>query len=163
MRPKWKAPFRIDAVDKIDKEWDAKAVPGVYVIRKKNSIPRIGGIDKNGILYIGQAYNLAQRLNLYQYAGHKATYFLLRQSQIACRILGEKWRSDKELYSILGSLKAKSVYPLSKKSLNKAERAILFAYLKKFGELPPLNSNLPGSQKVNPDKAELRWAMKGIL
>jgi hypothetical protein len=53
--------------------------------------------------------------------------------------------------------------PQSSKELNKAERALLFAYMYKFGEPPPLNFNLPGHWKEKPDKMELLWAKKAIM
>lgn len=162
MRPKWKGVFRVDIIDEA-KHYDDKDVPGIYVIRRKKPVQRVGGVDRRGILYIGQANDLAWRLDLFHYAGHKVSWFLFRKRHIAKMILGQKIKDDQHLYFLLGTLTVKAAYPLRKKSLDKAERAVLFAYLEKFGELPPLNSNLPGSQKTNPDKQDLIWARKGII
>jgi hypothetical protein len=162
VKPQWKGVFRVDIVDEA-KQYSAREVPGIYVIRSNKPIRRIGSIDRRGILYIGQAKNLAQRLDLFHYAGHKASWSLFRQRHIAKMILGRKIKDDQHLYLLLGGLTVKAAYPVDKKSLNRAERAVLFAYLEKFGELPPLNFNLPGSQEANPEKRDLDWARKGII
>lgn len=162
VRPKWKGVFRIDIVGE-PKQYSTREVSGIYVIRSNKPIRRIGSIDRRGILYIGQANDLAQRLDLFHYAGHKAIWFLFKQRHIAKMILGQKIKDDQHLYLLLGGLTVKAAYPVDKKSLNKAERAVLFAYLEKFGELPPLNFNLQGSQEAYPKKQDLDWARKGII
>jgi hypothetical protein len=162
MFPKWIDPFRIDIIQKEDQKWDAIMAPGVYIIMRPKFVQRVSDVDRNGILYIGQAYNLADRLDKFQYAGHKPTYFMLRNLKIASGILQDQVRNENHLYRALGKLKAKICYPIRKSALDEAERAVLFAYLEKFGELPPLNANLPGSQKGKPRREDLRWARKGI-
>jgi len=161
MRPKWKA-FKVNIIDDA-KHYDAMEVPGIYVISTNRSVKRIGGVDRRGILYIGQARDLAKRLDQFHWADHKTSWFLYRKRHIAKMIFGQKIRDDEHLYVLLGEVNVKAAYPLDKKSLNKAERAVLFAYLEKFGELPPLNSNLPGSHDADPDKQDLAWARKGII
>jgi len=64
---------------------------------------------------------------------------------------------------LLGGLSVKAAYPLEKKFLNKAERAVLFAYLEKFGELPPLNANLRAVTMPTLTSKILEWARKGII
>jgi hypothetical protein len=162
VRPEWKSVFRVEIVDE-DKPYSDREVSGIYVIRSNKPIRRIGGIDRRGILYIGQANDLAKRLDLFHYAGHKASWFLSKQRRIAKLILGQKVKDDQHLYRLLGKLAVKAAYPVGKKSLNKAERSVVFAYLERFGELPPLNFNLPGSQGANPKKADLDWAKRGII
>ena len=46
--------FRVDIVDE-PKQYAAREASGIYVIRMNKPVRRIGGIDRRGILYIGQA------------------------------------------------------------------------------------------------------------
>lgn len=152
----------INTCDKLSLHQRPLFSTGIYIIMRQKAVHRISTVDRNGILYIGQAYNISERLDKYQYAGHKATYFMLKNLKLANVILGEEVKNEDHLYRILGKLKAKVCCPIGRSDLDKAERAVLFAYLETFGELPPLNANLPGSQKNKPREEDLQWARKGI-
>ena len=158
MKAKW-----IDRTVEIkDDERDRFAKPGIYIVMRKKPIHRIGGIDRKGILYIGQAVDIANRLHLFHYVEHKTSYAMYLQPKIAKLALKKQIKNDDDLYRTLGKLKVRLACPMNKKELIKAERACLFSYLERFGELPPFNANLPKSQKPKPLENDLRWARKGI-
>ncbi len=159
MKAKW-----IDRTVEIkEEEWDRFTKPGIYVVMRKKPIHRIGGIDRKGILYIGQAFDTANRLCLFQYVGHKTSWAMYLQPKIAKLALKKQTKNDDDLYRTLGRLRVRIASPMSKKELDSAERACLFFYLERFGELPPFNAHLPQPQKLRPKENDLRWARKGIL
>ena len=47
--------------------------------------------------------------------------------------------------------------------LDLAERAVLYTYANRFGELPPLNSALPRKWGNAPGAEFIKWAKKGIV
>lgn len=145
-----------------DEEWDRFAKSGIYIVMRRKPIPRIGGKDRKGILYIGQAFDIAKRLDLFHYVGHKTSYAMYLQPKIAKLALKKQIKNEDDLYRTLGKLKVRIACPMNKKELDRAERACLFSYLERFGELPPFNANLPRSQKPKPMGNDLRWARKGI-
>ena len=152
MLPRWSQTFRIQAVDQ---KWEKMpATPGIYIIMKKKPIKRIGGIDSNGILYVGKALTIRKRLGQFWSADHIASDFL-RMNLPLTRIFLGKWVDDeKDLYPLLGKLYVRIATPISGKGkLDEAEWATLFAYVYRFGELPPLNFSLRKRWGVNPQGA----------
>jgi hypothetical protein len=154
MKGKWSKPATID------KE-TAPPKSGVYIIMNLKNLRRIDGVDPNGILYIGKSKHLQRRLGQFWSAYHPASGLLWDHPQIAGKYFGKRSLSQNAVGNLLGKLHVKMM-PLSSKELSKKERALLFAYMYKFGEPPPLNFNLPGHWKEKPDKMELQWAQKAI-
>jgi hypothetical protein len=155
MRAKWSKPRPIDKID-------APPKPGIYIILNLKPVRRIGGIDPKGILYVGESRNLQNRLWRFWDANHPASGLLWDHPQIAQNYLGKRCSSQDAVGNLLGKLYVK-ITPLASKELDKAERAVLFAYVYKFGEPPPLNFNLPGHWEEKPDKKELQWAKRVII
>lgn len=108
--------------------------PGVYILFSKidntvKTVPRALGVDEEGQLYIGRGVNLRKRISEL-----KSRIFLFRRKHSG----GSRYNSNQAL---------KTAFP--KESLHirigmfddpeEAERKLLFDYIKRFGELPPLN------------------------
>jgi len=154
MQAKWSKPNPIHKIG-------APSKPGIYIIMSLRPVRRIGGIDPKGILYVGQSGALQGRLDQFWSAYHPASGLLWDHPEIARNYLGKRCSSQDAVGNLLGNLYAK-IMPLASKELDKAERALLFAYVYRFGEPPHLNFNLPGHWEKKPDKKELQWAKRGI-
>ncbi len=107
-------------------------------------IPRIGGVDSDGILYIGRSgvttnksdCSLRSRLRndfLRPYGSHSGDWTYRK----ACAILNDHpLFRDHCIWA--------SVIVLKDNVIDRAERAAIRAYFERFGELPPCNSAFPG-------------------
>jgi len=155
MKGKWSKPITID-------QETSPPRPGIYIIMNLKRLRRIGGVDPKGILYVGKSGNLQNRLGQFWNANHPASGLLWDHPLIARNCLAKQAVSQKDVGNLLGKLYVKFL-PLTSKEIDKAERALLFAYMYKFGEPPPLNFNLPGHWKEKPDIIQLLWAKKAIM
>ena len=160
VRTQWLKPFRIGTLESNEKTVPIK--PGIYVIMSLKAINRVGGIDRAGVLYVGKAFWLRSRLKKFLYADHIASYLLWRNLKIAQRVLGKKLLSRKSVEHNLGKVYTK-VVTVERKELDTAERAVLVAYMYRYGELPPLNFSLRNRLSHKPSKQILRWAEQGIF
>ena len=136
---------------------------GIYMILGSSPIHRVRGKDFAGILYIGKAINLQRRIYQFWDGYHSASGFLYQHPAIANKLFEKKIRLEDDIYKNLGKLRFRTSYPIHKRSLGRAERAALFAYVKRYGEAPPLNLNLAERWKDPPPVNDIRWAEKGIL
>ena len=160
MRTRWSDPVVVEA---FDDEWDSMPrTPGVYVVRTERPIPRIGGLDRAGILYIGRASNVRNRLWSFWDANHTASGFLWTHPGIARLVLGGRVRTVTDVEKQLGRLTVRYATPVHGRQLGRAERALLFAYINSFGEAPPLNLSLPKRWDGTPVASDLRWAERGL-
>ena len=145
-------------------DWDdMPTTPGVYIICAHRPIPRIGGVDRRGILYIGRASRVRSRLWNFWYCNHTASGFLWTHPDIARLVLGGNIRSVADVERKLGRLTARYATPIRSAQLGRAERALLFAYVRAFGEAPPLNLSLTKRWDRAPTAYELRWAERGLF
>ncbi len=159
MKAKWSESFKVCSYD--DDFEKKPRTPGVYIIRRARSVPRIGGTDKTGILYIGKGSS--QRSRIYQFlkANHTASGFLWYHTSIARLVLNSGICGQEEVEDYLGKLTVRCA-TLHGRQIARAERALLFSYLKLFGEAPPLNLNIPSRWVSEPLPQDLRWAEVGI-
>ena len=124
---RWK-PMTQETFGEIPKE------PGVYLIRcRDHPTNRLLGSDQEGILDIGESNNLRKRTRFFfacasgkKKRGHSA----------GCRFFGRGLDRDFPL----DQLEIKWKVTKSKAAARKLEGDLLSNYEKKFGELPPLNS-----------------------
>jgi hypothetical protein len=126
-------------------------------------VPRIGGVDTHGIIYIGRSEILRIRLWDFWIQKHDASAFLWTHLDMASVILNKPIRTESDLRICLGKLRARYSMPIEDSMLNDAERALIFAYIKRFGEAPPLNLSLPSRWEEPPGEQDLRWAEQGLL
>ena len=159
MKTEWSSLIRLKDLENHPELVPAR--PGVYIIMKGKRVSRVGGVDPNGILYIGQGVNLRQRLKKFLYADHIASYFLWKQLSVAQKIFRTKILTKKDAERIFSRLTAK-FSPIPKYQLNIAERAVLFSYIRKYGELPPLNFSLPRRLGRDPGEKLSEWATNGV-
>lgn len=153
---KWGKPFRLDS---LDPGWEAAPKKaGVYVVYNGKMIPRIGGTDKKGILYIGKSGVLRDRLWNFWYANHPASGFLWTYPIMAKLILKKPCTTSKQIENLLGDFNIVVSTPIPKPMLRQAERAAMHAYYLRYGELPPLNFSFPMKWDEPPKKDLLRWA-----
>lgn len=151
-------------LERLEAEWDeVPASSGVYIIRRRRPVSRLGGADRRGILYIGKAGNLRERLWQFWYADHGAGWYLWRQPALARVVLSSGIRTITDVERHLGKLSVVLAAPIARAVLDRAERAVLCAYIARFGEAPPLNFSLPQRWADAPLPEDLRWAEKGIL
>ena len=147
-----------------DDKWDEMpSTPGVYVIRASRPIARIGGTDRRGILYVGRASRVRSRVWNFWYCNHTASGFLWTHPDIARLVLGGNIRSVTDVERKLCYLSARYATPIHGNQLARAERALLFAYVRAFGEAPPLNLSLAKRWDGTPSSYDLRWAERGIF
>jgi hypothetical protein len=161
MRSPWHEPI---ALKSIKDDWDSSPeTPGVYIVMRDRPIPRIGGVDKTSILYIGKAKNLRERLWNFLEQYHGVTAFLWEHLVVAEIILNKSIPTLHELGKHLGELEVRYSTPISKDLLGRAERALIFTYIQRFGEPPPLNMNLPKRWEQLPPSLDREWAEKGLF
>lgn len=114
--------------------------PGVYEIRLsvkgkwQRGIPRFKGVDKRRVLAYGCSKNLRNRLQAFRRstdhsAGHHEGNLL--------RILNEK--AELGLESVLISWYETADY-------KQEEERLIKEYVSRYGEVPPLNSAIPGRE-----------------
>jgi hypothetical protein len=161
MKIEWSDPIRID---RFYEDWDSMpSSPGIYIIRTLRSVRRIGGVDTTGVLYVGRASRLRSRIWKFWKANHTASGFLWTHPHIASLVLKSRIHGPKDVEGQLGKLMVRYATPIQGRALVLAERAVLFSYVNRFGEAPPLNLCLPTRWDSPPTSIELRWAEHGIL
>lgn len=155
MKTQWPKPFSIGS---IEDAWDnAPFSPGIYLISLEKSIRRMKGVDKTGILYVGKSSNLRSRLRAFWNCWHPASGFLWDHLKLANIILGKTFQNKDDLGVFLGKLRVKVASLIFQKELEKAERAVLYSYMFRYGELPPLNFSLPLRWRESPKNQDLHW------
>lgn len=151
-------------LEQLDDQWDnIAATCGVYIIRRKKPVARLGGVDKFGILYVGKARNIRERLWQFWYADHAAGWYLWRETPLARLVLSPRIRTVADTEQHLGKLSAVVAAPIHEDLIGRAERAVLWAYIARFGEAPPLNFSLPKKWDEAPPAEDVRWADVGLL
>lgn len=159
---RWGRSFEFDA---IYETWDEYLPdsPGVYLLMRGSVLARLDGDDRAGILYIGKTKNLRNRLWAFWCGGtHTAGSYLYSNPDIATRVLGTRCVGMKVVETAMGRLRARIAYPVRRDRLDRAEQAVLGAYVRRYGELPPLNFSLPGKYSGRPSMADLMWASRGL-
>jgi hypothetical protein len=115
-----------------------------------------------GILYVGKSVKRGNRLLQFWDGEHPASGFLYADLKVATVILATPCQDEQDVADCLSKLSVKVVTPVPAAELEAAERAVLYAYLYRFGEPPPLNCNLPQRWGTAPKAEELRWATGGL-
>lgn len=160
MRARWSDPVQVRA---FYDNWEVMpSTPGVYIIRRDRPLQRVGGTDPSGILYVGRASSIRNRIWSFWDANHTASGFLWTHPSIARLVLNGRIRSVGDVERELGKLTVRYATPVHGHQLGRAERALLFAYFTRFGEAPPLNLNLTSRWAAMPSAPDLRWAEKGL-
>ena len=118
---------------------------GVYKIRLANSKESIGirrflGKDKEGILMIGESKNIGERIKYFRGAMEGKSY---RHAEGKRLSLIKKYTCFMERYKDC-KLQYSFKKLQNKSEAKKEEERLLKCYFKKYGEVPPLNNNLPG-------------------
>jgi hypothetical protein len=159
--PKWARDFRL--ADLYESWDDMPSGPGIYVVLSRRPIDRAGGRDPSGVLYIGQALVLRDRLWDFWYAKHLASDFLWSNPEVARLVLQTNLTSSKQVETELGNLWARVASPLPQHLLTESEHAVIWAYTIRYGEPPPLNSALPRRWGERPKAKWLQWARAGMM
>jgi len=160
MRYPWNPTFRIrELVDGWD---DSPSDAGVYVISCGRSLKRVGGIDRAGITYVGKSLCLRDRLWTYWEGQHEASGMFWDMPGLARAIFGPAIRRSGDIDRALGSSLVWVASPIPREALSAAERAVLFAYMLRFLEPPPLNATLPERWGGRPPDLHLSWAAQGL-
>jgi len=136
----WKEIRRIDDVAVLFK------CPGVYRIRltdqqeKAMKISRFLGVDKEGLLAIGESKNVSRRIRQFYraYSGQSFAHSVAERLFVLLfkRVNSESMLKNSRLEFSCMKLKDKAEAQIH-------EERSLKTYFKEFGELPPLNSSLP--------------------
>lgn len=114
---------------------------GLYQIRMVDNrgspltIPRIKGKDANGILYMGKSVNLRPRIEAFYRGGHSGGGYYYRMYLRLVRY--RPFRNHSLQFRTMS---------IQKSNLLDRERGMLQGYLRKFCELPPYNSTVPGGK-----------------
>jgi hypothetical protein len=161
MRSPWSKPVMLET---LGDNWDSfPTSAGVYMITSDYAIPRIGGSDEKSIIYIGKTKNLRNRLWGFWKANHTASGVLWTHPTMACIVLNKPIRNIRDVEEQLGKLQVCYSTPIDEHLLDRAERALIFAYIQRFGEAPPLNMSLPRRWEQLPQAQDLRWAEEAVL
>ena len=161
MRSPWCKPIMLET---LDGDWvSSPDTPGVYIVVSDRPIQRIGGVDDVGILYIGKAKNLRDRLWDFWKQNHTASGFLWKDLKVAEIILKKPTHISDDVTEHLGKLNARYSTPIDEDQLDMAERALLYTYIQCFGEAPPLNQSLFKRWEHPPPPEDRAWAEKGLF
>ena len=124
---RWK-PMSQKTFEKIPEE------PGVYLIRcRDHPTNRLLRTDQEGVLDIGESSNLRKRITRFYFC---ASGKVERGHSAGCRFANRKLSR----HFPLDQLEIKWKIAESKAAAREAEGELLRKYEKKFGELPPLNT-----------------------
>ena len=113
-----------------------RSEPGVYEIAaldkagKSKAIPRAGGVDERGVLYIGRSLKLRNRLDLFRrglFEGLKG------------HIAGRTYKKRPRIQAIAPKRNLGFRFEHCD-DLEEREKQRLDRYIQKFGEVPPLNA-----------------------
>lgn len=129
------------AIDSIYHNIDLLDKKGLYEIRvvdKENKplpIHRIGGIDSDGIIYIGKSIQLRQRIEAFYGGRHSGggMYCLAYRRLKRC----EPYREHSLQFRVM---------TCSGVDIVTREAGVLRRYFRRFCELPPFNSTVPGGK-----------------
>lgn len=156
----WHPSFRLGRLDDGWKEMPRHG--GIYILRCSRSIPRAARLDRRGVLY-GQASNLRNRLWSAWQARHSGTGIVWDYPRVTSAVLGSPKEARHVRDHHLNRLIVRFAGPIPERELDRYERALLFAYFYRHGELPPLNSTLPQRwARSKPGANLLRWARRGL-
>ena len=134
-RRKWSA---LQQLFKANEGLEIKNKPGVYRIRaftkqgKARCIPRAGGVDREGILHIGEAKNLEARMQMFMRAATKG-----KAAHHAGREFLE-WHFERLIPR--ENLRVDFIETRTKEQAQRRERALHIEYRKEFLDRPPLDS-----------------------
>ena len=161
MRGSWNKPV---ALETLKDRWDSfPTTAGVYIIMSDRPIQRIGRVDNAGILYIGKAKSLRDRLWGFLEQNHTASGFLWAHIGVAQIVLNKPILTVSDVGKHVGKLNVRYSTPIGEDQLDMAERSLLFAYIQHFGEAPPLNLSLPKRWEHPPPSQERAWTEKGLF
>jgi hypothetical protein len=137
----------ISSINNFTKE--LSKVPGVYKIRLSDSagrshpIGRLLGIDKKGVLAIGESANLARRIKEFYkaYIGDKFMRHSVGDRLFLVWVC--QYSHFKTTYQNNSKVQFIVMKLNNKTEAETEEERLLKEYFKTYGELPPLNSLLP--------------------
>ena len=120
--------------------WSAS--PGCYILYREDSpVPRIGGVDDKGILYIGKGKSILRRVKSLR----DSVICNAAHDQTACVIKGHNSLSQK-FYRMRRNITVENlcirIFQLNKNiESSYLETYLLEKYASQFGELPPINGS----------------------
>lgn len=162
MIARWTSDFKLQDLDEVE-TWDGiPAKPGIYVVISGRRIPRFAGNDRNGILYVGKSLVVKNRVWAFGKIRHPASGLFWQFPKLAATVFGRSGRTRRTAEYLVGDLHVRIATPIPRGRLDEAERAVLFAYFKRYQELPPLNSSFPERWSKPPKAGLRRWAERGI-
>jgi hypothetical protein len=158
---RWHKEYRLDTLDDDWDYWPSES--GVYVILGQRGLRRAVGKGMSRVLYIGQAKNIRNRLWYAWYGEHSGTGLLWDFPKVARALTGHSTAGPFDRGGAIGRLTAKVAFPIRTADLSRFERALLFAYFYRHGELPPLNATMPKRwDRQRPTTDLIQWATRGI-
>lgn len=132
-----------------NEDWSVS--PGCYILyREDDPVPRIGGVDPKGILYIGKGDSILRRVKSLR----DSVICNAAHDQTVCIIKGHNSLSQK-FYRMRKHIDVENLYirifqlPKNIES-SYLESYLLEIYVSQFGELPPLNGSY-GSHYLDDD------------
>lgn len=134
-KPKWAKPQPLLTAGE---HLELSDKPGVYRIRaftkqgKPRCISRAGGVDREGILHIGQSHKLRERIGNFRRSAARGTRVHKAGSEFF------KWGFPK-LFP-LRDLRFDFVYTDTKEEAEQREKCLHAQYRKKFLDRPPLDA-----------------------
>ena len=124
-------------------------VSGVYKIRLSDSagrpipVGRLLGIDKKGVLAIGESVNLGRRIKEFHNAYTAGKFGRHSVGDRLFLVLMCQYSRFKTNYQNNSWLQFRVMKLSSKAAAQAEEERLLKNYFKAHGELPPLNNNMP--------------------
>lgn len=157
----WSAVKKLKTVDYDWESWSQSS--GIYIVSYGQSVNRIFGCDEAGILYIGKAKNLRDRVHQFYRSDHNVSWFLYNHRDIARKYMSKEIKDfddEKEMAPYVGELNIRYAEAESESQAEYLERVAIFSYLKLFGEVPPLNSSIPNRYDKPPTQNEMEWFIR---
>ena len=138
--------------------------PGVYVIQTLSNIGRFLGSDTRGIVYIGESNDVKRRVDNFRTSDHQATDFFFQNKSLARRFLSNDINEENipKMSSFVGRLYVRHLIAEGEAKAKEIEKALLFAYVFEFGEVPPMNNSLPKRDET-PSKTVTDWYRKQLF
>ena len=129
------------------------------MICRHHPVNRILGTDNSGLIYIGTATVLRDRVWQFLHSHHNASWFLDCHRDLASKYLDADISNQNEkLLPALGKLHVRYVECSSKDEAIKMEKVAIFSYVTLFGEVPPLNGSMPGDKyEKGANLEQIRW------
>jgi|GEM_PF-5116333 len=154
--PDWIKNKKLSTVNSEWSRWSESS--GIYIVSRDSPVDRVFEQDSSGILYIGKAKNLRERVHQFYRSDHNASWFLYCHRDLARKYISSEITDHEEKVApYVGQLNISYAEANDEAHAEEIERVAIFSYVKKFGEVPPLNNSIPDRYSEPPNDVQVKW------